>query len=142
VLRVEPQVIANYVADGRVQLAFWHMLDHGASTVVHQAAECAGLQVPIKFWEMHDRLFARQNELFSGNKETLARIAAEVDLDVTAFNTCLADPEVTAKVQRMDQERRQAGIRLRPTFDVNGRLLPGAQPYANLAALFDEILED
>jgi protein-disulfide isomerase len=142
VLRVEPQIIADYVANGRVQLSYWHVLDHSASPVVHQAAECAGLQAPIKFWEMHDRLFARQNELFSGNKETLANIAAEVELDVPAFTTCLADPDVAAKVARMDQERRADGIRLRPTFDVNGRLLPGAQPYANLVAVFDGILNE
>jgi protein-disulfide isomerase len=140
VLRVEPQVIENYVADGTVQLAFWHILDHGASPVIHQAAECAGAQSPLKFWEMHDLLFARQNQLWSGDKGTLTAIAAEAELDVDLFAACLEDSEIAAKVQRMDQERRQAGVRLRPTFDINGRLYPGAQPYANLVAVFDDIL--
>ncbi len=139
-LQVEPQVIANWVAEGSVQLTFWHVLDHGDSPVAHRAAECAGAQSPLKFWEMHDQLFARQNELWGAADRMALEIATGLGLDTAAFSACMADPAVAEKVTRMDATRRAAGIRLRPTFDINGRILPGAQPYSNLVLTFQEFL--
>ena len=40
----------------------------------------------------------------------------------------------------MDQERRAAGIRLRPSFDVNGQIVQGAIPYDSFVQLFDQLL--
>lgn len=142
-LRVEPELIANYVANGTLSLAFHHMLDHGAaSNLAHRTVECAGAQNPLAFWQMHDLLFARQNEIWAnGDEATMAQWASEIGLDAETMMTCLADPATDAKVVRMDQARRDAGIRLRPTFDLNGQLIQGGVPYAQLSTAIDRLLQ-
>lgn len=142
-LRVEPELIANYVATGTLSLAFHHVLDHGAaSNLAHRAVECAGTQEPLAFWQMHDLLFARQNEIWAnGDEATMAQWASEIGLDAETMLACLTDPATDAKVVRMDQARRDAGIRLRPTFDLNGQLIQGGVPYTQLATAIDRLLE-
>ncbi len=139
-LRVEPEIVQKYVAAGQVQLILWHVLDHGQSAQAHQAAECAGQQSPIAFWQMHDTLFERQGELWNLENATLVAFAGELGLDTASFESCLSDQSVIDKIARMDQERRAAGIRLRPSFDVNGQIIQGAIPYDSFAQLFDRLL--
>ena len=139
-LRVEPEIVQKYVAAGQVQLILWHVLDHGQSAQAHQAAECAGQQSPIAFWQMHDTLFERQGELWNLENATLVAFAGELGLDTASFESCLSDQSVIDKIARMDQERRAAGIRLRPSFDVNGQTIQGAIPYDSFAQLFDRLL--
>lgn len=139
-LRVEPEIVQNYVATGQVQLVFWHVLDHRQSAQAHQAAECAGQQSPLDFWRMHDTLFERQGELWNLENATLVGFAADLELDTAAFESCLTDQSVADKIARMDQQRRDAGIRLRPSFDVNGQIIQGAIPYDSFAQLFDRLL--
>ncbi len=139
-LRVEPEIVANYVATGKVRLVFWHVLDHRPSLLASQAAECAGAQAPIKFWEMHTLLYDRQPALWSADKDTLTTFASELGLDTTTFRSCLDSETVVEKLQRLDQQRRSEGIRLRPSFNINGRVYPGAQPYSNFVQVFEEIL--
>ena len=121
-------------------MVFWHVLDHGQSAQAHQAAECAGQQSPIAFWRMHDTLFERQGELWNLENATLVSIAGELGLETVAFESCLADPSIADKIARMDQQRKDAGIRLRPSFDVNGQIIQGAIPYESFAQLFDRLL--
>lgn len=141
VLQVEPQLLETYVADGRVRLAFWHVIDHGAaSQLTHHAAECAGQQTPLGFWQMHHLLFERQGQLWSATPESMAAFAQELALDAPAFSACLDDPTIGEKVARMDQERRERGIRSRPSFDLNGELIRGAAPYATFSQVLDSLL--
>ena len=130
-LRVEPELKAAYVANGTVSLSFVHVLDHGeASHIAHRAAECAGSQSPLAFWQMHDLLFTRQAQIWAATPEVLAGWAAELKLDGAAMTACLADPAIATKVERIDQARRTAGIRLRPSFTLNETLIEGALPFA------------
>lgn len=138
-LRVEPEIKANYVASGAVSLAFWHVLDHGDSSVLaHRTAECAGQQDPLSFWRMHDLLFERQEQLWYVTAERMVEWATELELDIPAFQRCLTDPDVQNKVVRMDQERRTRGIRIRPSFDLNGQLIEGAVPLTTFIQLLDK----
>lgn len=141
VLQVEPQLKANYVASGQVRLAFWYIADYGEpSLLAHKAAECAGRQEPLAFWQMHDLLFERQGQLWSASNDTVTEFAAELGLDDEAFRLCLDDPAISEKITRMDQERRALGIRTRPSFDINGDLIQGAIPYQRFAQVLDEAL--
>ena len=141
VLQVEPEIRRDYVADGRVSLAFHPMLDHGESSrLAHRTAECAAQQDPTAFWTMHDLLFERQDQIWRAGPELMISWATELGLNGDALATCLADPAIADKIEQLDQARQQTGIRLRPSFDLNGRLIQGALPYAQLAAAFDDLL--
>jgi protein-disulfide isomerase len=139
VLRTEPEIAAAFIATGQASLQFHHMLDHGnASRIASIAAECAGTQDPLAFWQLRTLLFERQNDLFNASSETVTSWAGEVGLDVTAFAACQADPAVAEKVERMNQERIDAGIRQRPSFDINGQIIAGALPLSQFERLIVE----
>ena len=139
-LRVEPQLIANYVATGDVKLTFHPMLDHGNSALLHQAAECAGEQDPLAFWQLHGVLFENQGDLFRADSSAVAVLATGIGLDGPALQSCVDSGRYAEKVQRMDDARQDMGIRLRPSFDINGQVYPGAQPFPNFVSVIDGIL--
>jgi protein-disulfide isomerase len=141
VLRTEPEIVTNYVANGTVALSFHHLLDLGSgSRSASIAAECAGAQDPLGFWRMRQLLFERQGEIRNATPESYAGWASEIGLDGDALGSCLADPAVGEKVDRMDAERTEVGIRQRPTFDINGQLYAGALPWTQLQPLLDEAI--
>ena len=140
-LRVEPEIIANQVAAGTVKLAFNPVLDHGdSSSLAHRTAECAGAQSPLAFWRMHNRLFERQDEVWYSGEEVVMQLTDELGLDVDAMRACLDDPAINDKVVRLDQMRRDLGIRLRPSFDINGKVVEGAVQYPQFQQVFAEAL--
>jgi protein-disulfide isomerase len=95
---------------------------HQHACMAAYAAECA--ERNGRFWEMHDQLFAHNEDL---SRPKLLELAREVGLDVEAFDKCLDDPAIKDAV-RKDAE---AGIALRvegtPTFFVNGRRSVGTR---------------
>jgi protein-disulfide isomerase/uncharacterized membrane protein len=85
------------------------------------AAECAGDQG--RFWDYHDRLFENQSTLARDN---LFRFARELQLDVSAFRSCLDDPATLERV-RQDVARASAhDVKSTPTLFINGRRVEGA----------------
>lgn len=138
-LRVEPEIIRDYVDPGVVRLAFHHVLDHGdASQLAHRTVECAGAQEPLAFWRMHNLLFERQDALWQADAATVTAFATELGLGAEAFAACLDDAAIVEKVERMDQARRDSGIRLRPTFEINERRIEGGVPFSLFQQVFQE----
>ena len=139
--RVEPQIKSAFVADGSVSLAFRPMLDHAApSELTTHAAECAGRQSPLDFWRMHDAIFANQSLFWGADPAAATQVAAEVGLDMAEFESCMADTTVREKILRLDQERRQENIRIRPTFQVNDQRIQGGLPYEQFAVVLNQLL--
>ncbi len=138
-LRVEPQLIETFVATGEVKLAFHHVLDHGAgSEMAAMAAECAGSQDPWMFWRMHNHMFTHQRALFRATADTYSEFADELGLDTVAFGSCMADRVYLDKVKAMDALRRDQGIRQRPSFWINERLVTGGISLATFATVIQQ----
>lgn len=140
-LRVEPELKAQYVAAGHVSLAFHPILDIGATSLTAStAAECAGQQSPRAFWQMHDAIFAQQGQLWNAPVDAFVLLGAELGMDGPTLRACMLDGAAQAKVQRMDEERRAQGITRRPTLAINGVGYPGAVPFAQLQRIIDPLL--
>ncbi len=139
-LGTEPQIKEKYVKTGQVKLVFNPLIDLGeGSRQAHQAAACAGEQG--KFWPMHNLLFEQQNDLYSGEvQEVSQELAGQLSLNQEQFNTCLAEQRMAELVQSQDDHRRQLGIRNRPTFDINGQLIVGGQPFEVFQAAIEPLL--
>jgi protein-disulfide isomerase len=139
VIGTEPQVRELYVKTGQVKLVFNPIIDLGpGSLLAHQAAACAGEQG--KFWPMHDILFNQQGGLFGADPNFIKELAAQLPLDTQQFNSCLDEQHTLDLVQSQDELRRQLGIRTRPTFDVNGQLIVGAQPFEVFQGVIEPLL--
>jgi len=100
-----------------------------------RASECAGEQ--SRFWVMYDRLFSAQVEwkrerspdaLFAG-------YAASAGLDKSRFAGCYARAETHPGTMRADDAAEKLGVRVTPSFIVNGRPVEGALPLADFRRL-------
>ena len=118
---VLPELERRYLARGQVAMAFRHLpLDiHPLAVPAAISAECAGRQ--NQFWEMHDQLFA----VGGITEEVLQTLPRLLGLDMAAFDKCLKDDSVRARVQASVDEAGVLGIRATPTFLLGTRLADG-----------------
>ncbi len=139
-LETEPRIVDTYVKTGRVKLQFRHLLDFGdGSLQASQAAECAGEQG--RFWDMHRLIFQRQSAVFGATPAVFQKWATEdLKIDGTALTSCMASNKYKAKIERSHSAARSTdGVRTRPTFDINGKRLQGALPFAEFQKAIDSI---
>jgi protein-disulfide isomerase len=90
------------------------------------------------FWEMHDLLFQSQGQL---KEDDLKSRAAQLSLNMDAFNSCLASGQNEAKVRQDLIDGARLGINGTPALFINGRLLPGAVPIGDIERVIDEELK-
>lgn len=123
----------------KVHVEFLHqpLTFHKQARPAAIAAEAARKQG--KFWEMHDELFANQQNLREADFE---KYALKVGLDMEQFKKDVADPAVTGIVDRHQAIATAVGANGTPTFFVNGKPLRGAVPAAEFKKLIDEELAE
>jgi protein-disulfide isomerase len=95
-----PDLEKEYVESGKVRLVVKHFpaLDQEKAFTAAEAAECAGQQGD--FWAMYNLLFAKQEE-WSQAEDVPAVVkgyAADLDLDVATFATCVDEGQMADKV--------------------------------------------
>ncbi len=93
-----------------------------------RAAECAADEG--KFWPMHDRLYAGQQEWRKNGTPTpvYRRYARELGIDAERFTACLADGRTESRTKRASAVAQSLGIRATPTFTIDGQGIEGALP--------------
>lgn len=138
-LEVGRRIDDVYVASGKVRVGYIHAAYHGDEAMrAAEASECAGDQGA--FWEYHDRLFER---LVSGRgeehfpMEVLKQIAADLQLNTEAFNTCLAARTHQGLVQSQTTFSQAIGVPGTPMFVLNGKGVSGMRPFEEFQALID-----
>jgi protein-disulfide isomerase len=109
---------------------------HPDAPAAARAAVCA--QEQGRYWQLHDLLFAHQEAL---GKRDLARYAREAGIEASPFASCLRSPAAQAIVQHDLEDGRRYGVTGTPAFFVDGRLISGAQPYAQFKAALDAALK-
>ena len=67
--------------------------------------------------------------------------AAELKLDTTAFNACLDSGKQAGAIKKDVEEGSRAGVTGTPAMFINGRLLSGNQPYAEIRELIEDELQ-
>ena len=139
--QVYPRLFEQYIQTGQVRFVYKQFAVLGdESRWAAQASECAGDQG--RFWAYHDRLFSREvvdaGEVL--NRATLARLAAQLELDTDAFDDCLQQDRTLDRVQAETAEGQRIGVRGTPSFLVNRRLLIGGQSFEAFQAAIDQAL--
>jgi protein-disulfide isomerase len=121
----------------QVALAYVHMPvvapDSGRAAVAAEAARRQG-----EFWGMHDALFARTGAPL--DEDDLRMVAHTLGLDADQFSADLRDPALLEHVRRDLASAEALGVEGTPTLLVNGRLLPGFQPFHVLRRIVEEEL--
>jgi len=108
---------------------------HPRATAAAVAARCAHDQG--RFWEYHDRLFANSARL---EERDLAQYATELGLDERRFAACIQDARAAALVATNLSSGESLGVSATPAFFINGRFMPGAQPFEAFQRVIDDEL--
>jgi len=95
---------------------------------------------------MHGRLFAHQQQLA---RSDLSAHATALGLAAPAFGQCVDSGKYAERVRKDVAEAQRLGISGTPTFVVGvldggqlkgARIIRGAQPYASMKPIIDEVL--
>lgn len=98
-----------------------------------EAANCAREQG--KYWEYHDKLFFAGPQALGAENYLL--YARDLNLDMTAFESCIDSRKYQAEVQADLDDALSLGLRGTPSFFINGIPLVGAQPHE----VFKQVIE-
>jgi protein-disulfide isomerase len=134
--RVTPtlsQLLKDYGDD--VELAFRHnpLPFHPNAMPAALAAEAAREQG--KFWPMHDKLFAGQQNL---DRPSIDKIAQDVGLDMGKYKESMDKQSGKDRIKRDMDDAVKFGARGTPNFFINGRNFRGAQPIESFKSVIDE----
>jgi protein-disulfide isomerase len=130
-----PQIKEKYIDTGKVKLIYrdFPLSFHENAQSAAEAAECANEQG--KFWEYHDLLFEKQQDL---SVENYKQWAEELGLDMEQFNECLDSGKYADEVTNDFSDGQAAGVTGTPAFFINGKKVSGAQPFS----VFEQIIEE
>jgi protein-disulfide isomerase len=98
------------------------------------AALAAGEQG--KYWEMHAKLFEKQ-QLQPSDIEGYAK---DIGLNVAKWKAAQSKPELAKRIEADQAQGASLGVTGTPAFFVNGRFLSGAKPIESFKAIIDDEL--
>jgi protein-disulfide isomerase len=127
------QIEKEYPNDVRVFFRHNPLPFHPNAPLAAEAGVAAAEQG--KFWEMHDKMFANQQNIL---RPDLEKYAGEIGLDVGKFKKALDSGAGKAKVQQDLAAATKIGVQGTPNFYVNGRNIQGAQPYEEFKKIIDD----
>ncbi|HLF73540.1 MAG TPA: peptidylprolyl isomerase [Anaerolineales bacterium] len=107
-----------------------------------QAAEAAGEQ--DKFWEMHDLLYAQQENWISLPAEDfeqwITAQASALEMDVDQFKTDLHREDIVAEIQQAWEDGQQIGLPGTPLVLINRQIYGGPRDYSSLNDIVELIV--
>jgi hypothetical protein len=89
---------------------------------------CVYNQAPEQYWPLNDALFAQEVALLDDPAAT-DEILSNLNLDVSAIDTCAADPATEEAVQKLFAEIKKTNFYGTPTIFINGEPVVGPKPY-------------
>jgi protein-disulfide isomerase len=125
------RTIGRLVASG---VAFELVFRHFPLRDIHPHAEAGAAASEAaarqgRFWEMHDLLFGDQRHL--GGADLRLR-AERLGLDLTRFESDVADPAIAARVERDVESGARSGVDGTPSLFIDGSRYLGSRDPANL----------
>ena len=131
------KVLKNYAGKVRLEFRQFPLSGHPQAPKAAEASLCAREQ--DKFWELHDRMYDRQDAL---KVDQLKTAAHELGLDAERFAQCVDSGKYEAAVKADTVAGERAGVTGTPALYVNGRPVPGgAVEYDVLAKVIDNELK-
>ena len=112
------QVLEKYPNDVKLVVKHFPLPMHVYARKAAIAALAAGRQG--KFWEIHEKLFANQEDLSDAKVEAIAQ---ELGLNMEQFNKDLKDSAIASLIDRDINNGREANVQGTPTIFVSGKLL-------------------
>jgi protein-disulfide isomerase len=136
--RVEPSLTELEKAyPGKVRVVWknFPLSFHSNAKPAAEAAMAANEQG--KFWEMHDKIFANQQNL---DAASLEKYAKEIGLDLAKFKAAVDSHKFAAQIEADTKQGSSLGVQGTPASFLNGHFINGAQPVDAFKKIADEEL--
>jgi protein-disulfide isomerase len=133
---VESRLLADYA--GKIRFVYRDLplsAIHPEAQGAAEAADCAGEQ--NVYWQYHDALFGAKHGL---GAQAYVQYASDLNLDMQAFNTCVAEHRYKNEVDADANFAIGQGLNATPNFYINGINIIGAQPYEVFQQIIDKEL--
>jgi protein-disulfide isomerase len=142
---VFPRIDSAFVKTGKLRWIFVNLPlpTHPNAWIAHEAALCAGA-TGGKFWPMHDRLYANQNEWMSAADPSavLARYAKELGVPAAAYAQCTANDKVAALLLQDVIFAATSRVSGTPAFIVNNeQSVMGLKSFEEWKAILEPLLK-
>ena len=141
-LETYPAIEREYVETGKV---FFKYVPFVVGSFPHspeatRATECAADQGG--FWPMMTRVYEAQGKWKKSGDPfpLLSDIASAAGLDTARLGECYASQRTDARTARATNLASDVGVRVTPSFIVNGRPIQGALPLADFRKVIDAAL--
>jgi protein-disulfide isomerase len=144
----EPDVRTRLINTGIVGFRFFDfpLSQHKNSFTAHLSASCADDQG--KFWEMHDRIYAGQDEWsdlvdpsMTSPLPVFRRYAKELGLDVPTWEKCVTTQKYTPRILGNQAEGNRRNVTQTPTLIIGNKQVNGLT-YDEFKKLVDEMIAD
>lgn len=131
--------------NGKINFVFrnFPLSQHANALISSYAAEAAGMQG--KFWQMHDRLYDKQNDWASAKdaKSIFIGYAGDLGLDTAKFAADIDSQTVKDKIGRDTNDGKLVNLNATPTFYINGIKLEGLPPnYSEFKKIIGDALNN
>ncbi|MBI5221019.1 MAG: DsbA family protein [Candidatus Liptonbacteria bacterium] len=143
--QIDSRLREDYVKTGKVKVVFHNLAFLGPESLASaQATECAKDQ--SKFWPFHDAIYTAEAKDAKENNGNLNRdffvsLAGTLQMDTSAFASCIDSKKYESKIQADNQEAGKYGVNSTPTTFVNGQLVKGASSYDDFKAAIEAALK-
>lgn len=144
-LDVFPRIDSAYVRTGKVHWVFVSLPlpTHRNAWAAHEAAVCAGA-VAERFWPMHDRLFATQQEWadLDDPAPVFTRLGKEAGVPVPALQACMTGDRVSQLLLQDVIFAASARVNGTPAFIVNNeQSVMGLKTFEEWQELLEKMLK-
>jgi len=137
----EPDVRKRLVETGQASFRFldFPLPIHLNTWDASMAAACANEQG--KFWEMHDQIFATQDQwngqMTNRPKAIFSRLARSLQLNESQWNECYDSQKYKLNIAANMREGERRLVQSTPTFIIGDKLIAGAVGFDQLKSLVD-----
>ena len=130
----------EYVATGKLRIAFINFPLHSNSLPASVTAMCAAVQG--KFWGVHDRIFDSQLAWkdLKNPRPYLDALAIAAGADAGKLKSCEDSKRVEPLIAADQARFQKAGVTGTPTFYVGGATMVGALPTKDFRRVLDSLL--
>lgn len=132
----------EYIDNGRVRMAFinFPLSNHQHALPAAEYAMCAGAQG--KFWEVHDGLFATQEQWtgLADASTVFDDVARKSGVDLAALGSCVSSHLMRPLIEADRDRALRSGVRATPSFFIGNQKLEGVQSADDLRKVLDAAL--
>ncbi|MGA2113014.1 MAG: DsbA family protein [Anaerolineales bacterium] len=139
----QQQVVDQFVDTGKVLFIFHNFPLPSLEPESGDAALAAMCAIDQnQFWRYHDMLYANQTGENVGDftSSRLIAFAGALGMDKTSFSECLDSKKYQSQIDQDVALGNSLGVQSTPTFDINGKLVEGAEPIDVFAQAIDQAL--